>query len=227
MPFSVRLLHLTDHDLVATGGHRNVYACPDHPDLLVKVTRPRTRRNRSFSKRLVRRLLPDSTYRNALKELECEMKAALKSGLDVARLPLARSFGVVQTDVGPGVVVERMDGADGALAHDLKALCAQGPLDPETLAKLNSFVQKLFDFQIVGRDIHAQNVVYGLRDDVPMFVLIDGYGERNLVPLRSLSRRLNDRSLNKQMQLIATQTGLHWDKAARAFSEVQGSAGSV
>ena len=217
MLFPVQVLHLSDQDLVAKGGHRNVYSCPDRPDLLVKVTRPRMRRNRSFAKRLVRRLLPDSAYRNALKELECEMKAALKSGLDIAKLPLARSFGVVQTDAGPGVVVERIDGADGALAHDLGALCAQGPLEPETLAKLNSFVQKLFDFQIVGRDIHAQNVVYGLRDGVPMFVLIDGYGERNLVPLRSLSRRLNDRSLHKQMQLIALQTGLQWDKAARAF----------
>ncbi|WP_170755164.1 YrbL family protein [Ruegeria lacuscaerulensis] len=218
MIFPVQLVHLSDKDLVATGGHRNVYAYPDQSDLLIKVTRPRTRPNRSFAKRVVRYLLPDSVYRNALKELECEMKAALKSGPDIAKMPLARSFGVVQTDAGPGIVVERMESEDGSLAQDLMSLSQQRRLPPEVLNKLNDFVHKLFDFQIVGRDIHAQNIVYGKRDSVPMFVLIDGYGERNLVPLRSLSRRLNDRSLNKQMHEIAVKTGLRWDAATRAFS---------
>jgi hypothetical protein len=218
MLFPLQLLHLTDGDLVAKGGHRNVYACPNQPELLVKVTRPRTRRNRSFSKRLVRRLLPDSAFRNALKELECEMKAALKIGGDIAQLPLARSFGVVQTDVGPGVVVERIQSEDGELAHHLLWMSKRHLLNEEIVADLNSFVQKLFQFQVVGRDIHEQNIVYGVRNETRMFFLIDGYGERNLIPLRSLSRRLNDRSLNKQMQRIAERTGLHWDKTRRAFS---------
>lgn len=218
MLFSVQVMHLSDRDIVAKGGHRNVYACPNQPELLVKVTRPRFRRNRSIMKRAVRRLLPDSAFRNALKELECEMKAALKSGLDISRLPLARSFGVVQTDVGPGVVVERISTEDGALAQNLLSMCARQEMTAETLDDLNIFVRKLFEFQIVGRDIHGKNIVYGLRDDIRMFFLIDGYGERNLVPLRSLSRRLNDRSLNKQMQHIAQQSGMNWDKTNRAFS---------
>lgn len=217
MLFAVQLLRLSDQDLLAKGGHRNVYACPGQPALLIKVTRPRTRPNRSFSKRLIRRIFPDSAFRNALKEIECEMKAALKSGADIAQLPLARSFGVVQTDVGPGVVVEKIQSEDGELAHHLQQLCKKKTLDDAALQDLNRFVEKLFEYQVVGRDIHEQNIVYGLRDGVRMFVLIDGYGERNLVPLRSLSRRLNDRSLNKQMQQIADNTGLKWDKGQRAF----------
>ncbi|NVO56087.1 hypothetical protein HW561_09840 [Rhodobacteraceae bacterium B1Z28] len=217
MLFAVRLLQLSDQELLAGGGHRDVYACPDQPELLIKVTRPRKRPNRSLTKRLIRRLFPDSIYRNALKEIECEMKAALKSGVDIAQLPLARSFGVVQTDIGPGVVVERIDSGDGQLARHLSKLCQQGRLAPETLSELNSFVNKLFQLQVVGRDIHETNIVYGTRNQTRMFFLIDGYGERNLVPLRTLSRRLNDRSLNKQMQRIAERTGLSWDKANRAF----------
>lgn len=218
MVLPVQLLHLSEQEPVAKGGHRNVYEYPDQPELLIKVTRPRTRRNRSFSKRVVRRFMPDSAYRNALKELECEIKAALKSGIDISRMPLARSFGVVQTDVGPGVVVERITSEDGELAHDLLSMCRQKLLTDEILEELNVFVHRLFDFQIVGRDIHEKNIVYGLREKVPMFFLIDGYGERNVVPLRTLSRTLNDRSLNKQMQLIAMRTGLHWDKTLRKFS---------
>lgn len=218
MPYAVQLLRLSDQEPLAKGGHRNVYAYPDQPALLIKVTRPRTRRNRSFSKRLVRRILPDTAFRNALKEIECEMKAALKSGDEIAQLPLARSFGVVQTDVGPGVVVERIQSGDGQLANHLLSMCQQQELSDQMLGDLNRFVGKLFELQIVGRDIHAENIVYGLRGQTRMFLLIDGYGERNLVPLRSLSRRLNDRSLNKQMQQIADRTGLVWDKAHRVFS---------
>ncbi len=218
MLYAVQLLQLSDQEPLAKGGHRNVYAYPGQPELLIKVTRPRTRRNRSFSKRLVRRILPDTAYRNALKEIECEMKAALKSGEDIAQLPLARSFGVVQTDVGPGVVVERIQSEDGSLADHLLSMCEQQALTDDALADLNRFVEKLFEYQIVGRDIHEQNIVYGTRGQVRMFFLIDGYGERNLVPLRTLSRRLNDRSLNKQMQQIADRTGLGWNKARRAFS---------
>lgn len=220
MLFSLQLLQLSDQDLLAKGGHRNVYACPGQPELLIKVTRPRTRPNCSFSKRLIRRILPDLAFRNALKELECEMKAALKCGGDIARLPLARSFGVVQTDVGPGVVVERVQSEDGELAHHLLWMSKRHLLNDETLADLNSFVHKLFELQVVGRDIHEQNIVYGVRGQARMFLLIDGYGERNLIPLRSLSRRLNDRSLNKQMQMIADRTGLSWDKAGRAFNTI-------
>lgn len=218
MPFATGLLQLSDQDLVASGGHRNVYACPGQPELLIKVTRPRKRPNRSFTKRLIRRLLPDSMFRNALKEIECELKAALKIGADIAQLPLARSFGVVQTDVGPGVVVERIQRDDGQLADHLAALCERGGLHKDALNDLNSFVQKLYQLQIVGRDIHETNIVYGRRGPTRMFFLIDGYGERNLVPLRTLSRRLNDRSLNKQMQRIAEKTGLIWDKTRRVFN---------
>ncbi|CUK08112.1 PhoP regulatory network protein YrbL [Ruegeria denitrificans] len=218
MLYAVQLLRLSDQEPLAKGGHRNVYAYPDQPGLLIKVTRPRTRRNRSVSKRLVRRILPDTAFRNALKEIECEMKAALKSGDKIAQLPLARSFGVVQTDVGPGVVVERIQSGDGQLAKHLLSTCRQHELSDQMLGDLNRFVEKLFDLQIVGRDIHAENIVYGLRDQTRMFFLIDGYGERNLVPLRSLSRRLNDRSLNKQMQHIADRTGLRWEKTQRVFS---------
>ncbi|KUJ79132.1 hypothetical protein AVO44_11100 [Ruegeria profundi] len=197
-----------------------MYACPDFPELLIKVTRPRKRPIRSYTKRLIRRVFPDAIYRNALKEMECELKAALKSGTDIAQLPLARSFGVVQTDVGPGLVVERIQSEDGQLARQLSWVCEQGTLSDEVLNQLNSFVKSLFQLQIVGRDIHPENIVYGLRNQTKMFVLIDGFGERNVIPLRTLSRRLNDRSLSRQMQYIADRTGLIWDKAHRAFRTV-------
>ncbi len=217
MLFPAQPLQLSEQDLLARGGQRNVYACPGRPELLIKITRPRKRPIRSYTKRLIQQVFPDAKYRNALKEMECELKAALKSGSDIAKLPVARAFGIVQTDVGPGIIVERIQSEDGQLAPQLSSVCKQGQLTDDVLSELNSFVHRLFQLQIVGRDIHPENIVYGLRNQTRIFVLIDGYGERNLVPLRTLSRRLNNRSLSKQMQYIADRTGLLWDKSQRVF----------
>ena len=71
---------------------------------------------------------------------------------------------------------------------------------------------------IVARDVKSSNIVYGTRGAGPACFLIDGYGERNLIPLRSLSQRLNDRSLNKQFSLIAQKAGLAWNADKRTFS---------
>lgn len=220
MLFAVQLLRVSDQDPIATGGHRDVYACPGQSHLLIKVTRPRKRPNRSFAKRLIRQLMPDSAYRNALKEIEGEMKAALKSGTDIEHLPLARCFGIAQTDIGPAIIVERIETDDGQLAHPLARLCEKGALSEDLLNELNSFAKKLFQLQVVARDIHETNIVYGLRNETRMFLLIDGYGERNLVPLRTLSRRLNDRSLHKQMNGIAERVGLIWDRTRQEFRVV-------
>ena len=63
---------------------------------------------------------------------------------------------------------------DGELGRSLLSMCKQRPLSNALLGELNAFVQKLFDFQIVGRDIHAENIIYGARDDAQMFFLWTG-----------------------------------------------------
>lgn len=217
--FAAEVVALSGQDPVAKGRVRSVFAFPGHPDLLIKVaTLQNPKHDYSLGKRLARRLFPDSTHRNTLKEIECELMAALKIGTGIAGSPLARCLGVVQTDRGPGVVVERISGPDGNLAPHLQQLTKAGGMNDAVLEELNVFARKLFDLQIVARDIHNKNIVYGHRGGVPAFFLIDGYGERNVVPLRSMSRALNDRSLHKRLDLIAQKTRLVWHRDRHAFS---------
>ncbi|MEX0348906.1 MAG: YrbL family protein [Paracoccaceae bacterium] len=218
MLFAAKLFHLTDKEPVASGGHRKVYACPGEPDLLIKIKPIKEYyANHTWAKRLAWKMFPDSVHRNTLKEIECELKTALKIGQEIEHTPLARSLGVVQTDLGPGSVFERITSQTGELASPLSSICRDEQLTKEMLRDLNTMVARLFQLQVVARDIHEANIVYGQRGQVKGFFLIDGYGERNMVPLRSMSRHLNDRSLNKQMRNIAERTSLVWDKAARAF----------
>ncbi len=202
-----------------TGGWiREVYTFPGRPDLLIKVKNTRARnKRRKLAKRLAWRLFADAKYRNTLNEIQCELKVAMKIGAQIKRSPLPRMLGVVQTDRGPGVVVERISGDDDGLARHLAKICRQDELTEAMLEQLNQFVAKMYDFQIVARDLNARNIVYGRRGAEPGFFLVDGYGEHNLVPLRSLWRRLNDRSLNRRFGILAGKLGLVWDNNRRAF----------
>ncbi len=218
MLFTAKTIDLSESQPIANGTVRSVFDFPGQPDLLIKVfTRSQDRVSHRLGKRLVWRLFPEAQYRSTLKELECELRVSLKLGADIEHSPLSRMLGVVQTTRGAGVVVERIAGLDGGLAPKLSEVC-RGGLDATALEALNVFVGQMFDLHIVARDIKRSNIVYGTRGAGQACFLIDGYGERNLIPLRSLSQRLNDRSLNKQFALIAQNAGLTWNADKRNFS---------
>jgi len=207
-------------DLVPlTGGKvREIYAFPGRSDLLIKVkTEHANIKRHKLAKRLAWRVFKDAQYRNMLKEIECEMKVAMKVGAQIENSPLPRMLGVVQTDRGSGLVVEKILGDENGLARHLNALCQRQSLTEVMLDQLNRFVARIYDLQIVARDIHAKNIVYGQRGADTGFFLVDGYGERNLVPLRTLSRNLNNRSLDRQFKDIGRSTGLNWDQSRRIF----------
>lgn len=221
MLFTAKTIDLHDQQPIANGTVRSVYDFPGQPDLLIKVfTRGEDRVSHRLGKRLVWRLFPGARYRSTLKEIECELRVSLKLGEDVELSPLSRMLGVVQTTRGPGVVVERINGLDGGLAQKLSAYTCTHRMTRTLLEDLNVFVAKMFDLQIVARDVKRSNIVYGTRGDDAAFFLIDGYGERNLIPLRSMSRRLNDRSLSRQFEVIAQKSGLEWHPDTRMFSGV-------
>lgn len=219
MLFTASVIHLSDDQKIANGTVRIVYEFPGQPDLLIKVFHSfENRSSRRPLKRLAWKLFPMLKFRSTLNELKCELLVSLKLGSDIQSMPISRMLGTVQTNRGVGVVVERIDGIDGGLATQLSRISKGKFIAQPILDALNGFVERMFALHIVARDINASNIVYGTRGAGAACFLIDGYGERNLVPFRSISKRLNDRSLNKQFASIAQRAGLLWDKEKRCFS---------
>lgn len=212
------VVRLSDCTSLAQGGRRFVFAFPGVPEYLIKVEISKdAQETKSLVKRISAHAFPDSAYKSTLKEVECELRVALKLGSEIAHSPLARSLGVVQTDRGPGVIVERISGKNGELAETLQELSDSGRLTVEILNDLNTFAKKLFDLQVVVSDFRGKNVVYGNRDGDMAFFLIDGYGERNLLPVRLLFRKVNDYQLNKRLARRAGKLGLEWNSQLREF----------
>jgi hypothetical protein len=86
------------------------------------------------------------------------------------------------------------------------------------LAKLNEFVGDVYLFNIVCTDLVPQNIVYETRHGRDRFVLIDGFGARNIIPFRRWSRRLNARALGESFAELARRLDLRWDPGARRLT---------
>jgi hypothetical protein len=205
------LLRLAGNEPLARGLMRHVYAHPHRDDVLVKVVRADAIEQRFRGARgWLRSRARARQYGVYLRELG--EYVALRAREPVAA-PIVRVYGLVETDLGLGQVVERLHGEDGGLAPTLERLV----LRHGDAAWIRDGVERLFDdvlaFGVILSDMHVGNIVHGIgADGVPRFTLVDGFGEKNVVPLCSMSRRYRmhvvrklQRKLHGQLQrLLAT-----------------------
>lgn len=175
---------------VAEGYMRRVYAHPHRDDALVKVIRADTQRARTQGARnWLKRRGRTRQYVVFLREIREYL--ALRARAPQAA-PISHIFGFAQTDAGLGLVVERLHGEDGALAPTLIELFARHGDAPWLRAGIAALFDALREHHVVVSDVNPGNVVHGRGSDgVPRFALVDGFGDKSVIPVCSLSKRYN------------------------------------
>jgi len=191
----LQLQHLTP---LAHGAVRLVFAHPQEPGMLVKVMRPELIKKRYGAGaawfRKGRRYDP---YLQFLREIREYVAAYASHG---GSLPIAQKVcGLIETDLGLGLVTEAVRGADGELAPTLARVIEVGGFDAGAQAALERFLTELLAAEVVVGDLHERNVVYAAGEGGGQWVMIDGLGSANLVPLKSWSRALNRRSKERRI----------------------------
>ncbi|MBM2577002.1 hypothetical protein JQC91_11905 [Jannaschia sp. Os4] len=203
---------------LASGAVRDVFAHPLRGDLLLKVWRPA--KVEAFETKpgwlaRVRRERTLGLHVGTLREWRAALRAQVRAERRGLPMPLARVGGLVPTTRGLALEVERVgDGADG-LGRPLKALAKAGPLDDAALDALSTFAHALVRLGVNAPDLSLTNVVWD--GAAGRFVMIDGYGEKTLIPLREWIPALNRRRVDEGMRRIAKRTGLRWDAARAVF----------
>ncbi len=207
-PPPTRVIELADVVPLATGSQRRVYAYPGHPDFLIKVMREDA---------LGRRFGPDAPWHKRRSRLRDYVSFAreLKEYIGAmarrreGRPPVARLLGLVETDLGLGLVSELVRDADGQPAPTLARLYQdQEGLAPATERALDDFVEDMLRYEIIVGDLHAWNLIYGSDSrGGPRFVMIDGFGEKNIVPLASMSRAFNRHRTLRRYARMREQLG--------------------
>jgi len=185
-------------DLVAqapliTGGERFIYLHPNDPHLLVKVVNEQERAQRR-AKHPVKHWFKQFRrhgYQGYLAEL-AEYAASQTLANKRLNIPLARVLGLVQTTAGLGLLTEKITASDGGLAPTLREVVHRDGLRPSLRADLDAFFHTLAEAHVVINDLGPSNIVVGYNAQGRAGLwLIDGFGNKQAIPLFALNKRWN------------------------------------
>jgi hypothetical protein len=194
------LIQLAPCTPIAGGNNRHVYAHPADPALLIKIVKPDAYARRSgpegsWTKRWLRR------YKQYLGFLR-ETQEFLASQLDEGGRPywVQTVVGFAETDLGLGFVTRAERDRTGAYARTLAQLIADGAYTAEARQALNRFLDSFLASRVIVTDLGIKNLVYAYSPEHgDHFVLIDGYGEKNFLPLNSYCPWLHQRHKRKRV----------------------------
>lgn len=190
-PFGV--LSLRDTEPLIEGARRRVYQHPGHERLLIKVLQPAEATFASTQKVPLRIRRRYGIYRTYTRQIDEYIR--LRARLRDEDLPIERFFGVVDTDFGLGLVVEKVVDRAGRLAPTLDALVTRHGLSPGLEERILRLRDEVLRLGIITGDLHGGNIVAGhdaARGD--RLVIVDGIGTKTFIPVNSLSRYINRRS---------------------------------
>lgn len=198
-------LRLSDREPLARGRSRLVFEHPGDPELIVKVIRPDVidarfgsgaawyKRRRRFGR-----------YISYVREFQEQV--AVRAVEDESPHFLQQVHGLVETDLGLGLVTSAARTQDGRLAPSLSELMHKGGFDHAAAGRLEEFFRQLLDCTVIVSDLNPGNLVYAHSPaHGPHFVLIDGLGNNNIWPLKTLSRRFNRRSKLGRIRYLRTK----------------------
>jgi PhoP regulatory network protein YrbL len=188
-----RVLALNGLPAIASGRHRHIFEHPRRSDCLVKVMIADAVQERyGAGARWYRRLRRAQQYAGFVREFK--EYVALRARFPTVDLPIAAVSGLAETDCGLGLLVEAVRGDDGRLAPTLDALLRQHGFAQWIEEGLEQCVARLLEYNVILGDLNRGNIVFGSGwAGRPRFIVIDGFGESNLIPYCTMSRSYNQR----------------------------------
>jgi len=199
------MFRLADATPIATGHVREVYQHPDDNDLLIKVISSASIEERWNKAPWYRRRARSGPYKDFVREFREYVTGVYTGGYDTS--PIARVVGLEMTDIGLGQIVEKVRTPDGRLAPTLHDWVAREGFNARVQSELEQFYARLLSHNTIAADLHAWNVVYG--EDSrggPRLVMIDGFGEKNIIPHCSMNRAHNASRTKKKYERMLRRT---------------------
>lgn len=199
-------LDISECEFETAGSLKRVYTHPDMPDVVLKIVDPdRTSGDaRLKGESLVKRTNPLGVYRGFRRELTQYLILSRRWNEDErGPPPIAVPCGLVSTTAGLALVTEKIAGDGDELAPTLEKLFEKGAVSIKHLIAFDRLFKDCMDMHVVLSDMHMRQFLYSEnRSGRPEFVVIDGIGEKNMIPLRSLSPYLNRRRLQRARDSI-------------------------
>lgn len=202
LPKHGEVIDLSGQRAAASGSLQHVYTYPGRDDLLIKVVRKGFAEAkwtgwRGWLKRRRRLGVLTSALRTITEHLALR-NAGLFPGRHVQEF-----VAVAETSEGVGIVVRALRGRDGGFAPTLRSLIEQRLFTPGVEALLDEFADWLVSAPLIVGDLHVGNLVLAWDEEHgERLVLIDGMGEKNLVPLNTFFPGLNRQNTRDRLKRL-------------------------
>jgi hypothetical protein len=196
---SVDRVDLTEWRQVGQGASRAVFANDAYPGILIKTVKEGAQEARGGRRvktklQFLKRWRRFGAYMSFRRELDEYIDLSRKFySQDDVQLPIAKIYGLVHTDRGLGLIVEKMIARDGKIAPTLRRLLEQGRLEQRHLDGLETFFAEAGRLHVVMMDCNLGNLVWvdHPSSSQPRVVCVDGTGEKSFLRLFAMSRQLN------------------------------------
>ena len=166
----------------AVGGRRLCFVHPHEPAKCVKVLRTDERRTVRHKKTLIpanwRREYDNNAHeKRVLEQLERRIGPAMASHLP-------RCYGMAETDLGPGLVLDLVRDDDGAISRSIRELITVGYDLSKLRRSFDDFGRFLAEHLVITRGLLDHNLVVAMRGGEPgPIFMIDGLGDPAWLPL--------------------------------------------
>ena len=188
---------------LADGKTQIVYRHPDDPNLLIKV-RKLDKLQRAYQRRfggMIGYKPRHGHYTTWRRELDHYFSVCLRLGYRPHFLQ--QYHGVVDTDLGLGLVVGRIADRSGSLAPTLKEVVNSAGLTSDLRAKVEELARQMNELRISTNDISVSNIVCGWNERFKgHLVVIEGIGVNTFIPLARFSNYFNVRSNNRHFARV-------------------------
>lgn len=196
---------LKDAQFVAKGQRCLVFQHPQFDNLLIKVVNPEFKDRKNYKTKWLKRFPAINRYRLSkcyLRELIESMRLRFNDHYTPPSC-LQQVVGLVDTNLGLGLVVVAEKGREGQYAKTLEAYIKENAFIQPIQQKLEAFYQSLINCDVAVSDCCPRNIVYAYNETAgDHFVLIDGIGEKNLIPFLRMSAYLRKRHRLQQIELF-------------------------
>ena len=181
-------LKLSTREPLASGAAKWVYEHPEIPGAIIKIakyTQPSKPSGRLSRLSRYWEYVCQIIEHLAIREMEPENAKYLE-----------KVIGLVETDIGVGLVVEGIWTKNGELAPTLRQLKGNGGLSTEQRKAFEALLTWAGLTDVVIRDFSTSNSVWDERHQC--FVIIDGVGAKPAFTLRNISRPYNRKTNEKK-----------------------------
>jgi len=198
--------------ILGQGTQKFVYEHPSDFDKVIKIMKPinATHDGGRANQHYLRSHRSQGIYRQFRRELLQYLQLCKNTyNQKVFTFPIETVYGFIPTDQGLGLVTEKIISPNG-LPISLNELSQKKMLEDKHMEALKVFFDKCCEMHIVFGEVNIAGIMYTeQRQGVPEFVLVDGIGEKLIIPFRAMSKTVNTRNIRKVEKRINNQINLN------------------